>query len=502
MKRKKAGLRNFFHRMDLIIANSLGRTQSGRLTIHSPSRWSETVMEPDRHFSYYPFFLASLSALMKRETKLTVKMMDGCLEKLSSDQYLAKILSVRPAFLFMETDSTLYRENLQLALAIKRKAGTRLLFGGPHVTHDPERALSDGIDYVFTGEYEGAVLSFFKSKKYLGTERIFYSDYSIPFSRYPWPEDEDVSRMDYAVPGEPSSQYREIQMYASRGCVGQCPFCVAKNIYYRKSGHRCRALHDVADEMAHLKKKYPQVEGFFFDEEDHFGNADFIESFCSELIRRRSGFKIEALGRFNSIRTQWLPLLKKAGYYQIRIGIESLHPEIQRAIGKIIDAEKLESFLLLCRKTGINVYGTFQVGLPSSTREKDLFTLSCIKKYLVLGWLSHVQVSIFTPLPGTPVFLQLKQKGYLATELFEDYNGGEKSVVNWPDYPSHDINRTYLDFLNIRDHVQLWMRFRTGEAWTWFYRKCRTQSLYNLGKKIKRRIYSEARYFLGRKKNQ
>jgi anaerobic magnesium-protoporphyrin IX monomethyl ester cyclase len=483
--------------IDLLIANSIGVTQSNRLVIYSPSRWSEAVNDPDRHFTYYPVFLATLTSLLKKETSLSIKMMDGCLEKLSFTSYLQQILPLRPQYLFMESDSTLYRENLQLALALKNSIGTRILFAGPHVTNDPQTALSDGIDFVFLGEYEGAVLSFFKDNKFSGTERVFSPDYSVPFSSYPPPEDEDVSRMAYALPGEPSSRHREIQIYASRGCVGQCPFCVARNSYYQSApqSHRSRSYHDVVDEMVHLKSKYQDLEGFFFDEEDHFGNPEFICSFCEEIIRRKLDFRIEALGRLSSIRSEWLPLLRKAGYYQLRIGIESLDTQVQQSIRKIINRKKLEAFLENCNAEGISVYGTFQVGLPASTREKDLFTLSCIKEYLLRGWLAHVQVSIFTPLPGTPLFSELKQKGGLVSEFFEDYNGGEKSVVNWPEYPADEITKTYRDFLSLRDHTQLWTRFRRGEGWSWLYRKFRTHSLYNLGVKIKRRISSETRYF-------
>ncbi len=477
---------------DVVIANSIGVSKQGHLIVHSPSRWSEAVFQPHRHFVYYPFYLGTLSTLLKKETALRIKMVDGCLEKLDTEQYFQKILALQPAFLFIESASLLYEENLAMALALKKQIGTQILFGGPHVSLYPEKALQDGIDFVFRGEYENSVLSFFQKKKQQGSQKIFDQEEPVAFRQMPWPEDEDVSRMQYGIPGEPSSDYKEIQMYATRGCRGGCTFCVVRHVYYQAPRHIARDPLDVVNEMFALKEKYPELEGFFFDEEDHFDNSDFLIQFCNELIRRNNTLKIEGLGRIGGARLDLLPLLKKAGYYKIRIGVETLHPDIQKSIRKRIPIAQFENFLIACKQNLLDAYTTFQVGLPGSTREKDLFTLSHLKKYLKQELIKNLQVSIFTPFPGTPGFAEAKP--YLNSQNFLDFNGGEQSVVNWPEYHSKDIQRTYQDFLTLRDHIQLFTRLRSKQGIPWLLDKFRKHSLRSLISKTSRRLSTELKY--------
>jgi len=483
---------------NLVIANSIGFFPSQGYLIHSPSRWSEIVSNPERHFSYYPFFLSYLSSILKKETQLKIKMVDGCLEKLNYEQYFLKIKQLHPEFLFMDPGSLVFDQNIELAKAIKKECGTTILFGGPHASTFSEDTLIRGIDFVFCGTYENSVLSFFQEKKYLTDQRIFYPLDVIKFDKFPFPEDSDISRLNYAIPGEPSSNYKEIQIYATRGCNGFCPFCIAKNTFYKKQSHISRKVTDVIAEMKYLKQKYPEIEGFFFDEEDHFGNINFIKEFIRELIQNNNVLKIEALGRIDNIPLEILPLLKKAGYYKLRVGIESFHKDIQESIHKMIDPEKTEVFLQECRKLNIDVYMTFQVGLPESTSKKDNFTLRIIKKFLKKSLLTNVQVSIFTPLPGTPFYKTLQKKGYLISDDFKEYNGGAKVVVNYPDYSTQEIQTTYFKFIYERDHIQLFQQLKTLKIIPFFFAKYKKYSFLSIFKKILRRIFNETRYLIAK----
>ena len=51
----------------VVISNSLGRLENGRQLILFPSRWTAAVETKSRPFSFYPYELAYLSTLLKRE---------------------------------------------------------------------------------------------------------------------------------------------------------------------------------------------------------------------------------------------------------------------------------------------------------------------------------------------------------------------------------------------------------------------------------------------------
>jgi hypothetical protein len=462
--------------------------------IHSPSRWSEALSLPERHFSYYPFFLATLSSLLKKETSLRVRLVDGCLERLDERAYLHKILALEPRYLLVESASLTYPENRDLALQVKKRLGTRLLFCGAHVTAFPRQALADGIDFVFRGEFVQSVYRFFREGEKRSVCRIREPEDAPAFEDMPWPEDEDVSRMDYGEPGEPSSRYREIQIYATRGCRGRCSYCVARHLYYRTSRHACRDPLDVCREMESLKRKYPSLEGFFFDEEDHFSDPGFLRDFCNILVSRKNRLAIEALGKMEHVPLGLLPRMREAGYYQLRVGGESFHPAIRRFSGKRFTTDLLERFLAGCRNHGIAVYMSFQVGLPGSTVERDLFTLSRLKQYLEDGRIANAQISLFTPFPGTPAHRIVLKHGAFADRDLSRYNGGARAVVHWPSYPAKEIEAVYRRFVLTRDHVLLKKRLRSGKSLAWLWDRARKNPPGVLVKKIRRRIAAEREY--------
>ena len=86
----------------------------------------------------------------------------------------------------------------------------------------------------------------------------------LDINELPWPEDDDISRLSYAFPGEPSSEYVEMQMYASRGCPGACNFCVARQIYYDRPNWRPRKVKDVIKQLDTLN---PELEILCYSED-------------------------------------------------------------------------------------------------------------------------------------------------------------------------------------------------------------------------------------------
>ena len=64
--------------MKIVLANSIGIDRHGYYIIHSPSRWSEGVRNAYHWFAYYPWELAYLSSLLKKNTQHQVALVDGC----------------------------------------------------------------------------------------------------------------------------------------------------------------------------------------------------------------------------------------------------------------------------------------------------------------------------------------------------------------------------------------------------------------------------------------
>ncbi len=429
--------------MKIIIANSIGIDECGNHIIHFPSRWTASVGKI-KYFTYYPYELAYLSSLLKRELKSEIKMIDGNLLQLNGDAYIKLLRNYSPDWLIMEPATMTYKEDSKVAMAIKKEFGTKLIFAGPHVTAFPKESLADGIDYVCIGEYENTVLDILNGKNFKEIPGLYPNSYRplLDVNTLPFPEDDDISRWDYInISG---SDYKEIETFASRGCPMSCIFCVCGNLYYAAPNWRPRKVDNIIDEIKYLKNKYPSMEGIFFDEEEHNVNKKFILELTTAIKNNKlDSLKYNAMCGYWTLDKEIIEAMKNAGYYKLRIGIETASDVIAKAINKKIDIPKLKSVLKVAKDAGIKMYGTFTFGAPMSTKKEDMKTIKLIKELIDNDLLYDLQVSICTPQPGTPFYNLAKEKGYLISNNWRDYDGITCSVVKYPDYSNKEIEETF-----------------------------------------------------------
>lgn len=464
--------------MKVIIANSVGRDRSGNYYIHFPSRWTARIGKI-RDFNYYPYELAYLSSLLKREINYEIKMIDGNLLGLNSQEYIDLIVREKPDWLVMETASPLYHDDLKVARAMQKKFKTKAIFCGQHPTAFPKEVLKDGIDHVCLGEYEYTVLDILRGKKKKDILGLYPNLMRPPLdvNDLPFPEDEDISRMDYDHIG--GCDYREIEFFASRGCPFSCNFCVCGNLYYARPNWRPRRIESIVEEIKYLQRKYPQMEGIFFDEEDHVINKKFIMELTEAIIKNKlDDLKYDAMCGYIGMDKEMLRTMKKAGYYKLRIGIETASNKVaKQALGKGIDLDRLMKVLEEAKKLGIRMYGTFTFGAMGSTKKEDLKTLQLIKELLEKDLLYDYQRSICTPLPGTPFYQWAKRNKRFLSTNWDDYDGGTV-VVDLPGYKKEELEDVY------HQCGQMFLKYQLEKKkWVLLKEQIRRRGLFNFFEK-------------------
>jgi radical SAM superfamily enzyme YgiQ (UPF0313 family) len=132
----------------------------------------------------------------------------------------------------------------------------------------------------------------------------------------------------------------------------------------------------------------------------------------------------------------------QAGYYKLRIGIETASEKVAQAMRKKIEVNRLVDNLKVAKSIGMKMYGTFTFGAPESNREEDLKTVRLIKYLLEEALLDDLQISICTPQPGTPFHQMAKERGFLLTEDWVQFDG-VRAVVSYPDYPAQEIEEVF-----------------------------------------------------------
>lgn len=428
--------------MNIIIANGPRTLDNGREVILFPSRWDSGVngVAP---FQFYPYELAVLSTLLKRELpQHNVKMLDGNLEGWNGDRYIQEIAKCKPDVLICELSALTYPTMTRVMQTVNSRAydTMRTILCGPMGGTNIERANRDGWTGIVVGEYELHVLELLggtvpDSARVNGLVNLDW---------LPWPEDEDVDR----------SRYYEINHYApppfidiylSRGCPLSCSFCIVPTYYggHGKShrSHRVRDVQDCVDEILYLKAKY-NANGFYANEEAHNANVPWLVELCEAFIKE--GMKDKHKLQFDAMTGYWtyteglVELMARAGYKQLRFGVESTSQLVGKQIGKTIHLERMERFMGWCKKYGIYCYGTFMIGAPGSTKEIDLQTMEDLRRWKREGLMQKAQVSTATPQPGVPFYQQAKENGWLVTEDISKYDG-VNAVVSYPHYSAEEI---------------------------------------------------------------
>ena len=436
--------------MNIIVANSVGIDRDGYHMVHVPSRWSLGVKN-FTNCGYYPWELAYTSSLLKRETNHHVKFMDGVLNGWDFETYFTHASAEKPDWLIMESSTRTIREDLRLASALKETFGTKLILTGQHPMAHPEDVLKVA-DYVCIGEYEFTVLDLIQGKNKIAGVHPNARGPLIDINALPFPEDDDVRRIDYH---EPNCRYKQIQMYASRGCPRRCNFCAAATLYYDELNWRPRNVDSVVEEIRTLHEKYPEMEGVFFDEEVHNIKRSFNISLAKAI--RSAGLdhlKYEAMCEYASLDEEALEEMRSAGYYKIRFGIETGSDKVaeKMTLGKKHDLDKLRSMVKFGKSLGMLIYGTISIGGLGSSREEDQKTVDLVYEMASKGWLDEIQVSINTPQPGTDFYNSCVEKSLLSPATnWEGFDGNGQVVVHYPHYPAEEIQSSFKKALSAFD---------------------------------------------------
>jgi radical SAM superfamily enzyme YgiQ (UPF0313 family) len=415
--------------VNVVIANGPGRLDNGAEVILFPSRWDSAVGR--KLFNFYPYELGYLSSLLKREMpEAQTVLIDGNLHQWDANRYAQEIRSRRPDVLIVEASALTYGT---MTNVLRQVAPERAILCGPMGGYETQRALDDGWTDVVAGEYEAKVLALLNCQP----APTGYID----LDWLPWPEDDDVSRIAY----QEINHYAPgiVQLYPTRGCPLACSFCVVPTYYggHGKShrSHRTRDVENVCDEIEALARKYPNFGGCYFNEEAHNADVDWLVTFAEALIRRGlNRFQYDAMCGYWTFTQEIINLLARAGYKQIRFGVESTSEVVGKRIGKTIHLERIEQLLDWCKAAGVYTYGTFQIGAPGATEETDVATLQDLTRWVQAGRMQKWQISTSTPQPGTPFYAQAKREGWLLTEDVNRFDGWQP-VLSYPHYSADRI---------------------------------------------------------------
>ena len=243
---------------------------------------------------WYPTWLAQPAALVPGS-----KLMDCPPHDIGVEQCLAE--AKKYDHVIMHTSTPSLKNDCKVAEAIKsQRPSTTIGFVGAQAAVLPAETLrsSEAIDWAGGKEFdftckevaEGRPLAEVDGLIYRNSERkIIHNrerELIADMDSLPWVTDvyhRDLQVEKYSI-GYLKDPY--VSLYTGRGCPAQCTFCLWPQTI---GGHkyRVRSAENVAAEMAHAKKLFPQVQEFFFDDDTFTANLPRAREIAKKLVFKR-----------------------------------------------------------------------------------------------------------------------------------------------------------------------------------------------------------------------
>ena len=395
-----------------------------------------------------PLGLTSLAGYLLREG-VDVRIEDCIVQPHSVERLRENLNTFRPDVV----GATAVTMNVKAALRIlgdykEEQPGLITLMGGPHVTFDAEKILSENafVDYIVRGEGEVTcteLLEALDSRASLeNIAGISYRSNGAVVHNPDRPFIKDINVLPLpAVDLVPLSKYRAlgfpITMVTSRGCPHECIFCVGR----RMVGRRVRYF-----DVKRVVDEFETLSGMGFSVicivDDLFTtNKARCMEICDEILRRGISHLWSAFSRVDTVSEELLGRMKAAGCMGLCFGIESGNQAILDRIKKKTTLEKCKRAAALCHDAGIDPWMSFILGLPGETAETVRETLEFGKTLSE----SH-GFHILAPFPGTEVRDRCEEYGIrILTDDWDRYDANQ-SVSAMGSIPPEEIDRAVEGF--------------------------------------------------------
>lgn len=253
-------------------------------------------------------------------------------------------------------------------IKLRKRPGCPLIMGGPHASFAPHEAL-EYADFVIIGEGEiptVQLIAALESGGDLGAvDNLCYIDAQgalviNKFARYGNIENAINPAL---LRSAPRLHWATVSM--SRGCPFDCSFCYAIRLLGRR--FRTKNVEDIQNELDGIYRQ-TGCSRFYITDLNFTTRKDFCRS-VAEAVRGRD-YSFIAMSRIEVADDLDLLLdLKRSGFHEYCVGVESEDPAVLRAFNKRVDASQQTARLRSMAEHGIAIHSAIIYGLESQDRE-------------------------------------------------------------------------------------------------------------------------------------
>ncbi|MBF0532473.1 MAG: radical SAM protein [Candidatus Omnitrophica bacterium] len=321
------------------------------------------------------------------------------------------VASFHPEIVGINIHCTTYKIALSLVKELRPYFNGLIVVGGPHAVYEQNRILEQGpeIDAVVMGEAEHTFAEICRRERgqYDGIEGVIYrknDQIIVNLIKVRSREFGALRHPDYRQFGI-TKILSAYPISTSRGCPFNCCFC---NPFMGGKFWRPRPLDDFFKELEYARatfgiKSFVLVEPVFNLQEER------VIEFCRQLQERKinlpwycgSGLRADRLS------PKMVRAMKQAGCTHIKIGVESLVPEVFEHVNKGETLQQIREGVKIVKKEKIPLTGSFIIGLPHDTLERARLNFHLSQE---LGF-DYTEWSLLFPYPGTKAYDWMMQHG-------------------------------------------------------------------------------------------
>lgn len=392
----------------------------------------------------YPVVPAQAATMLK-QNGFEVVWDDAIAEGKTYEQWLKDITDQKPDIVIFETKTPVIKQHWKIINELRTLyPKLRTVLMGDHVTAKPEESFQNSkVDYVITGgDYDFLLLNLCKWIEEKGQleQGIYYRENGVVKNTGKFQLNHDLNKAPFIdrdltkwqLYAYENGNYKCVPgtyTMAGRDCWwAKCRFCSWTTTY---PTFRSRTPENLLEELGQLIDKYGVKE--IMDDAGTFPSGEWLKKFCNGMIESGYNNKIymDCNMRFDGADSEDYKLMKQANFRLLLFGVESGNQSTLDRLCKGIKLEQIAESCKNARKAGLYPHITIMFGYPWETYEDAKKTLEFGKWLLKKGYAYTVQATVVIPYPGTPLFDECKENGWLKTEDWDRYDMKEP-IMNTP----------------------------------------------------------------------
>ena len=363
-------------------------------------------------------------AAVARRRGYRVAIVDGKRPGTTIDVVARQVVAHEPEHVAISATTIAVANGARVAAAVRRLAPRAVItLGGPHVSAVPEATLEryPAFDFGIVGEGERSYVALLEA---LADGQHLEAVPGLAWRtaggirvnpRAPFLDGEELDALpepawdllpEFPLRFQPNVfNYRQTpvaSLVTSRGCPFSCAFCDRST-----SGRRGR-YHSVEHVVAQCERlERLGVRHILFYDDLFTVSRSRVVALCERFLARGLRFTWSCNSHPNLLDPPTLRLMRRAGCWQIGYGIESGSQRILDLVKHEVKLPRMLETLRRTREAGIRVKGLLMMGHPT----EDEASLQDTIAFLRSAPCDLVQITKFTPYPGTPLYTTIRRYG-------------------------------------------------------------------------------------------